>query len=518
MKFNNFKNIHSEYRVLYGEKGKKYYALSKKFWDFIQNQLERGRFKTKRDLARFINQITNKEITLRAIDSWFYHGRKPIIAESFETNKSNNKDCSHGFSYFCPLCNLNKKQIEECPVSLFWITHPQGKTYVYENYWKELKNYIDNSYKYGLLLSNLYPKINIESRVIRKWKINKDLPRLFNADEFSFSCHNLYLLGIFLSDGHIRNNGSELSFTYQVGSSDIFQGYWYPQFIQRVLPIFKHKKILSNTYFTIDKTHHTPIFRTNISSISPIFIKKLIEQGVIEKRKISATTGWKKSIPEAFLKTMASYEEYFQGVFDGDGSYGFYTSPAIHIATAPEIDYSYFIDCLPLVPTTTSQDKKKTILYSNRNTNCLYSVRLAPDSLRNLPKEYNAADIVKQLDFFINSAQNSIRPDKVHKLIKIIKTITSKNYGEYRNCLPIQKEIRDIAVKAGLADKIEPLEKRYSIKNNRYQPFMPKWAEGLCSKNETWDFFFNKENLVFKVEDKLKDIDFSEGVPLDFKL
>jgi hypothetical protein len=117
----------------------------------------------------------------------------------------------------------------------------------------------------------------------------------------------------------------------------------------------------------------------------------------------------------------------------------------------------------------------------------------------------------------INSAHNSIRPDKVHKLIKIIKVITSKDYGEYRSCLPIQKEIRDTAVKAGLVDKIGTLEKRYPIKNNRYQPFMPKWAENLCSKNEAWNFFFNKENLAFKIRNKLTDIDFSEGIPLGAK-
>ena len=518
MKFNNFKNIRSEYRVLYGEKGKKYYALSNKFWDFIQDQLEIGKFKTKRDLAKFINKLTNKEIALRAIDSWFYHGRKPIITESFETNGSNNKDCRHGFCYFCPLCNLNKTNIDKSPVPLFWITHAKGKCYVYENYWKELKHHINNSHKYGFLLSNLYPRINIDSRVIRSWKINKRFPRLFTDDEFTFSRHNLYFLGLFLSDGHIRNNGSNLSFAYQVGSSDIFQGYWYSQFIQRFFPIFKHKKSLSNTYIKVDKMRHKLLFKTNISSISPIFIKKLIQYKLITERKINPTTGWKKNIPADFLKEIDSYEGYFQGIFDGDGSYGFYTSPAICLATTPEIDYSYFIDCLPLIHTTTSPYKKKTTPYINRNTNSLYSVRFDQDSLRNLPKKYGAVDIVKQLDFFIDSAQNSIRPDKVHKLIKIIKTITSKNYGEYRNCLPIQREIRDLAIESKLKDRIKSLEKRYPIKNGKYSPFMPKWAESLCSKDEAWDFFLNKENLIFGTFKSKKFFDFPEGIPLDFKL
>ena len=116
-----------------------------------------------------------------------------------------------------------------------------------------------------------------------------------------------------------------------------------------------------------------------------------------------------------------------------------------------------------------------------------------------MAKRFSAYDIVKQLDFFIKSAQNSIRPDKVHKLIKIIRIITSRNYGENKNSLTIQKEIRNIALKEKLKEKIKLLEKRYPIKNNKYQPFMTKWAESLCSKNEAWNFFLNKENLVLKV-------------------
>jgi hypothetical protein len=516
MKFKDFKNIRLEYKALYGENGKKYYALSRRFWNFIQEQLKGSTFRTKRDLAKFITKVTNEGITLRAIDSWFYHGRKPFLVDDFNVNRNSKNGCDHGFNYFCPICNLNKTHIETCPVPLLWTTFKEGKTYVYEKYWNELKHWIDNSLKSGLLLSNLYPKIKADERSIRRWRNNIEIPKIFTDDHFSFSKHNLYFLGLFLSDGHIRNNGSNLSFTYQTGSSEIFQGYWYPQFIQRFLPIFKHKKKLSNTYLILDKTNQKYLFKTNMSSISPIFIKKLIQHALIRERKISITTGWKKKIPQDFLKTLGSYEGYFQGVFDGDGSYGLYTSPAITLATTPEIDYSHFIDCLPLTPTT-SNNKKSTMPYSANNKN-IYTIRFAPDSIRNLPKKFAALDIVKQLDFFISSAHNSIRPDKVYKLIKIIKVITSNNYGENTNSIPIQKEIRDIAVKVRLVGKIESLEKRYPIKNSKYQPFMPKWAEELCSKNEAWNFFFRKENLIFKHQNKLRNIDFSGGIPINFKL
>ncbi len=518
MKSEFLNNVHAQYSAVYGKNNKKYYVLSKYFWDFINKQLQENTFKNKRHLAKFIHKITEGNISIRAIDGWFYNNRKPFIIANFELPKPSSRGCKHGFLYFCCLCDLNKIKMDNCPVPLFWVSCPRGKLYIYEKYWKDLKRQIDNHYKFGLLLSNFYGKVNIDDRTIRNWRNNKGLPKIFTKDEFSFSKHNLYFLGLFLSDGHIRNNGSAQSFTYQSGSSDVFQGYWHTQFIQRFLPIFQNKNRISNTYVEVDKTYAKSFFKSNLSSISPIFIRKLIQYNLIEKRGKTPTTGFKKNITQKFLEAISSYKEYFQGVFDGDGSYGYYTSPSLYLATSLDVSYEKFIDFLPLVPTATSHDKKVLIPYSKRNGNSVYFIRFAPESLRHTPKRYTALDIVKQLDFMIDSAHNSIRPDKVHKLIKIVRAVTSKNYGEYRSCLQIQKEIRDIAIKARLADKIEPLENRYPIKNDRYQPFMPKWAEVLCSKSEAWDFFLNKENLIFKVEHKLKDIDFSEGIPVNLEL
>ena len=63
------------------------------------------------------------------------------------------------------------------------------------------------------------------------------------------------------------------------------------------------------------------------------------------------------------------------------------------------------------------------------------------------------------------------------------------------------------------------LEKRYPINNNRYMPFLPKWLEPLCSKNEAWNFFYNKENLVFKKKNKnLEKLNFSKGIPLNLDI
>lgn len=140
----------------------------------------------------------------------------------------------------------------------------------------------------------------------------------------------------------------------------------------------------------------------------------------------------------------------------------------------------------------------------------------APRSINKLSKEYTAEHIVNQLDFFVDSARNSIRPDKVYKLTRVIEEITSKKYGENRNSIEIQKQIRDLALKRNFKEKIEKLKKRYPIKDGKYLPFIPKWAESLCTKEEAWEFFFNKENLIFK--NYKEEIDFSEGVSVNFEL
>ncbi|MBI2175909.1 hypothetical protein HYU40_00980 [Candidatus Woesearchaeota archaeon] len=517
----NIKDIDSEYRVLHGENGKRYYALSMNFWRFIRAQFEnREFFKTRRDLVRYIIKLTKGEITQRAVEGWVYRNRKPLFVKKLEPESRGYAGCKHGFVYFCALCNLNATRKETCPVNLFWITHPQGKAYVYEKYWKELKYQVDNALGYGLLLSQLYPKVSTNSRTIRSWKNNKNLPKLFSDDEFSFSKHNLYFLGLYLSDGHIRNNGSPSSFTYQTGSSDIFQGYWCPQFIQRFFPIFENKANLSNTYLTNDTTYGKPALKTNLSSVSPIFIKKLIQFGLIMRRNSSNTSGYKKNIPLEFLKAIGSYHEYFQGIFDGDGTYGSKGSPLIDLATSPETDYTHLIAMSGLIPTLSSPDKRHFVAYSKLNqTSSLYMIRFAPASLRRMAETITAGGIVRQLNFFVEAAENSIRPDKVHKLIKIVKVITSSGYGESNNSHEIQREIRALAVKSKLREKAEQLAKQFIIKNGKYQPFMPKWAEGLCSKKEAWGFFFNKENLVCKIKDNgLMKKDFSEGIPVDFVL
>lgn len=86
----------------------------------------------------------------------------------------------------------------------------------------------------------------------------------------------------------------------------------------------------------------------------------------------------------------------------------------------------------------------------------------------------------------LRSAENSIRPDKVHKLINIIKN----------------------------------LEKRFPISDGFYKPFISKWAESLASKSiwkqESWDFFLNGEYLIRKNYPKREILDFSNGVPVDF--
>ena len=122
----------------------------------------------------------------------------------------------------------------------------------------------------------------------------------------------------------------------------------------------------------------------------------------------------------------------------------------------------------------------------------------------------------------IQAAKNSIRPDKVHELIRIINRISSKDYGEYRNCLPIQKEIRDLAIQHKLNTEVKDLKKRYPILEDYYQPFLPRWTENLVSKKkwkeEMWDFFINGNYLVKNNYPNLKRLDFSNGVPVNFDI
>ena len=66
---NIIKNIKKHYKVLYGEKGKKYYVLSKDFWNYIQSSLNNNKFKDKRSLGKHIVNITKGNITQRGVDS-----------------------------------------------------------------------------------------------------------------------------------------------------------------------------------------------------------------------------------------------------------------------------------------------------------------------------------------------------------------------------------------------------------------------------------------------------------------
>ena len=504
------KNIHLNYKILKGPKGKIYYVVSEKFWKFIQKQMNGKMFKTKRKLAQYISKITDNKIKQKSIENWFYCKKKPIVVKNFRIINSSKNTCKHGFKYFCSICSLNITKIRDCPAPLFWTTHPQGKLFVYQNYWDELKFQIENINKFGVLLSSMYNKIQADERQIRNWKVGKNYPKIYTNDEFKFSNHNLYFLGLFLSDGHLRNNGSKFSYSFQVGSSDIFQGYWYPQLIQRVLSIFKHKKRISNTYLVIDKTY--------LSSPSPIFIETLLRFNLIRKIHNSLTSGFKKIISNEFLKETKSHFEYFQGIFDGDGSYSKRGSPLIDLSTSPDIDYTHLIDRLYLIPTITTHNKKKFLPYAQRKSNSLYMVRFAPGSLKHLPNKCTSQLIVKQLEFFIESASNSIRPDKVHKLVNILKKITSKKYGENKNSIPIQREVRSLAIEKDFKTKIRKLEERYPIRRGMYQAFMPKWAENLCSKEEAWNFFFEKENLTFKYKHKFQNLNFSKGIPINHNI
>ena len=503
-------DLQKEYKLATTAKGKRYYILTRKLWRIIEGH------KKSEDSRKTVKDLSDiSSLPKRQIYEWLHGIRKPIVVDNLIVTENNSGNCPHGFTYFCPICNMDNNIIRECPVPLFWVSAPKGKLYVYDKYWKELEYFIDNINKFGLLLSNLYSKVNIDDRQIRSWQAKKCLPKIFSEDEFSFSEHNLYFLGLYLSDGHIRNNGSRCSFVYQSGSANIFQGYWYPQLIQRFLPIFLNKQSKSNTYLITDKSHGKLVFSTNLSSLSPIFALKAQGFGLMGPRNNSSVTGYAKSIPDEFLCSVEDYGEFFQGVYDGDGHYATHPSPLFDLATSQDIDYSFFVKRLGLVPTLTSHDKKRFIDYSQRVNESLYLIRLAPGSLNRMSEEHKVTDIVNQLNFMVDSASNSIRPDKVHQLASIIMTITDENYGNSKNANPLQKEIRELARKSSLRLKAAMLKIRYPVKNGKYLPFMPKWAENLCLKNDAWNFFFKKENLVFRQDCKYKDLDFSKGIPID---
>ncbi len=514
----DFASLNNEYRVLQGKSGKRYYALTKKFWRYIEKQKKGNKFRTKRDFIKYLNEKTKGEISQKALEGWLYTNKKPILVQSFRSKRLNLKGCIHNHSYFCAICKLNKLKKEGCPVPLFWLTEEKGKLYVHQNYWDELRISVKKYHEQGFLISNLSSMVGIGQKTIRSWKNNVSTPKVFNDDNFTFSPHNSFFVGLYLSDGHIRNNGSNTSFTYQVGSSNLFQGYWYPQLIQRIFPIFKHKKKISNTYLKKQKNKQWKALSTNLSSISPIFIKKMVETGLITKKKKEKTSGYVKAIPLRYLSALESREELFQGVFDGDGTYNKEGSPIIDLATSPGVSYEGLISTLNLIPTLASHNKKEFHSYHKRPSNSLYMVRFAPASLKHLCQETTAEEIIQQLNFFLDAAKHSIRPDKVHNLTRIIEIISNKKYGTARNSLPIQKEIRILAQKRKLLQKAEQLRQQYKIKNGRYQQFLPAWAKGLVSRKEAWDFFINKENLIFKTHSPLSKLNLAKGVPLNFSL
>lgn len=395
------------------------------------------------------------------------------------------------------------------PTPNLWKTSRHGKIYVFEEYWPELSNLIQTGNQ-----PLLAKQFNVSRRTIRNWEEGRSVPKLYTKAEFSFTRSNLYWFGLFFADGHIRNNGSKYSFTYQVGSSNIFQGYWYTQLIQKFLPLFKHKPGTSLT--SIDVKNRA--FKTNLSAISPIFMKMLISKKFISKRKNEVTTGYSKYLPpENFGEIEAP--EFFQGLFDGDGHISLTKKNGIILGLAldPLVDCTPIIDNFPLVPTLSIAPNRES---TNYNGAPALDVRFAPASLVRLNSKYTALDVVKQLKFMLLAAENSIRPDKVHNLVKVVKRITSDEYGTYRHCNKIQKSIRELAIENGLNDLANSLVSRYPIKCSRYQPFRPRWAEDLCSKRywlrKAWEPFLHLENLNLKSYPK--KINIVEGVPVNFRL
>lgn len=123
---------------------------------------------------------------------------------------------------------------------------------------------------------------------------------------------------------------------------------------------------------------------------------------------------------------------------------------------------------------------------------------------------------------FFEAAKHSIRPDKVHNLISIVEGSVSAGHGEYYHCLDIQKEIRNEVQGKKLLGKVKELGKRYPKKNGYFKPFRPKWADEFGSKNvwlsEAWNFFLSSEDLEWGKYISKENLDFSNGVPINFAL
>ena len=506
-----------EFGIILGEKGKNIILIKEKLGEGIKSKKQE--FKTKREYQRYIYKTLGKETNFRCIESWVYNNRKPIILkedicqEYIEHIQSRKRGyCKHNFKLFCAKCNFLKNKEEGCPVPFVWTTSKQGKRYIYEELWEDIAKNLKFHYLMGILPSQLAKCLNIDARTLRRCRNENYKFKNFCRSEFTWTKKNNYWLGLFLSDGHIRNNGSHLSFTYQVGSSDVFQGYWYSQYVQKELEIFQHKQNISKTYLTKNKEYWA--FKTNLSSLSPIFCQFLLNQELIKRRKNNKTSGYQKNL--CGLKYIKEKTMAFQGFFDGDGhvSKDKRNSIQLNIALDYRINNRYLEQNFPLV--ITSRKRKRNA----KNDEDVEAFILAPASLKNMSDKFNASDIVKQLNFMIESAHNSIRPDKVHKLISVIKRICSRNYGTYKHCLPVQREIRKEATKQNLLEKTIPLEKRYKIKNNKFLPFRPKWAEDEINDYEwferNWEFFREQKFLI--IRGYKRKLDFSEGVPVNFKL
>lgn len=430
--------------------------------------------------------------------------------------------CEHGLKYLCPACSLRVEYVKDCPVPSIWTTNAHGKIFVYESAWKELKWLFHNAKVMGFSRSDMAKFTGVHERTLRYWKSGCLKPKTYTDDEFEFTRENLYWVGLCFSDGHLRRNGSENAYTWQVGSSDPFQGYWYPHFAQKHLSILRHKNRVSKTYLKFSETYSTWAFHTNVSGISPVFGKFLERKGVIFPRKTSLTTGFKKSLPKKLLTTKGS-EVLFQGIFDGDG---FYMINNNGIQMGLSFDYTqnnthHIIEISPLAPTLLRNSMDETFAYNDYGGNDITEVRFAPSSLSRLEGE-PAENVANQFEFMIEAAKHSIRPDKVHNLISIIERLASAGYGEYYHCLDIQKEIRNEIQRKRLLGKTEELRKRYPKKNGYFKPFRPKWADKFGSKNtwlgEVWDFFLSGENLECGNYTSKENLDFSRGVPVNFTL
>lgn len=221
------------HKVCSGGKGKKYYAISSSFWDWVREQTNKIKKNemTKMELAKKISKKSKGKIPIGTAYGWicyFFkdtkHSRKPVIIPDERILEHNDPTtgCIHGYKYFCPACKLNKKKVEGSPIPTVWRSHRRGKIYVFEGFWKDFINSSKRPEKLGILPSEVAEMFDLDSRVIRKWRTEWIKPEIYTKSEFSLNECNLYWLGLHLSDGHLRNNGSNLSFTWQFGSSNPF--------------------------------------------------------------------------------------------------------------------------------------------------------------------------------------------------------------------------------------------------------------------------------------------------------